>query len=299
MNRLLKFSLLGLSLVVLLIACQKEYSLELGKPNVSQAQGTLYDTLTGECMPSFVEGTYYNGIATADTNIVRVVVNFTTAGSYSISTGTVNGFSFGDTGFIGAPGLDTIYLRATGTPINIQPTDFTITLDSSTCGFTIDVQDSTGVNSGGGGGNIDINQSDTAWQFSEGLNNFNGKFFQAYIADTVVSGQNLKILVLLGGTAVTGDSTFALGAILPTGVITPGDYLTNNGAFFEFFDAFNNSIYAADPVLTGTPVVTTITITSYDPVTKIVRGTFGGTAQNYAGAETTITNGSFTAEVAQ
>lgn len=298
MRKIATLGITALTCIFCFIACQKEVSLENGKINQTPAQGSLKDS-NGNCFTAVVEGTYYNGIAAGgDTNFVKVVVNFTTAGTYSISTGVVNGFSFGDTGYIGNPGIDTIYLRANGIPALPIPTDFVMTFDSSVCGFTVNVQDSTGTglgNGGGdnGGGGEDVNNSDTAWLFSEALNNYNGFFSDVFTEDTTIGGATYTILGM-GGATTTGDTSFALALLLPSGNIAPGTYSTANAqAFFGFYDSEDNLIYEA---AAGEGDLT-ITVESYDANTRIITGSFSGTAIDAQGNEVTINNARFKAKV--
>jgi len=297
MSKIATLSIIALLSIFCFIACQKEVSVENGKIIQTAAEGSLKDT-AGNCFTSVVQGTYYNGIPTGDTNFVKVVVNFTTTGTYSISTGIVNGFGFADTGVIGNPGIDTIYLRATGTPALAIPTDFVMTFDSSVCGFTVNVADSTGTglgNGGGdnGGGGEDVNNSDTAWLFSEGLSNYNGYFDTVFTQDTTIGGFTFTILGM-GGATTTGDTAFALALLLPSGAILPGDYSTTNSqAFFGFYDDQGNLIYEASA---GEGDLT-ITIETYDESTGIVTGSFSGTAVDSQGNNVTIDNARFTAKI--
>lgn len=98
----------------------------------------------GGCTPT-VQGNYTAGTATAATN--RVVINYTyaTAGSYTVSTNTVNGYSFGPatvTATAGAP--TTITLNATGTPTAVGTNTFIVNLgDGQNCSFTVTVGNGT------------------------------------------------------------------------------------------------------------------------------------------------------------
>lgn len=290
MKRLLTFCLASLLCAATFIGCQKEYSLEGGKQNFNTAQGTLKDT-NGTCLPSFVQGTYYNGVPTGDTNFVKVVVNFTTPGTYAISTGTQNGFSFADTGIVGSPGLDTIFLKAYGTPTAIQPTDFTITFDSTSCGFTVNVQDSTGTGLGGGTDSMGVS-SDFGWQFKTNGISYAGNFedtSKAYVVDSLFA----KFITMNYTNPNTGDTLFQI-SLVNTGGPIAATYNTNviipNGGVFLYTDPSNG--YASDPVTyVGTNI--TIIITTYDTSAKIIEGTFSGTALNEAGTLFTITEGKF------
>ncbi len=275
-------------------SCTKEYSFEQ-KTAVGIATGSLKDSL-GNCLPDSVHGTYYNGVTPgSDTAFVEIQVNVDSLGSYSIYTDLQNGFMFADSGFFSTAGINTIKLKPLGTPILNIPTTFTVTFDTTACGFTVYVQDSTGtgLGGGGGGGTDSTNLSDTAWKFSVNSATFNGPIDSAFLKDTTFG----TFLVLVGSTVATGDSAFVLSVPANGGVITPGTYTTDTASVFYLYDLTTGTyIYSAN-FSTAPGAVVSITIVAYDPVTKIVTGTFSGTAKDAAGNAVTITNGTFKAKV--
>ena len=277
--------------IILFSACQKEYSIENGKTTVD-AIGSLKDS-AGNCMPDSVHGTFYNGVTPgSDTAYVEVKVRVDSVGSYTITTDLQNGFMFADSGFFNTTGINIVRLKPIGTPILQKPTLFTVSFDTSICSFTVNVKDSTGTGLGGGGGIDDTtNFSDTAWQFSQGLNKYNGIFDQAFVVDTLGG----SYMVLIGSTAETGDTAFVLSVPTLVGVITPGTYTTLTTSVFYLQDLFAGppAIFSAN-FLTA-PDFITINILSYNASTKIVTGNFSGTAKDAAGNSVPITSGSFKA----
>jgi hypothetical protein len=146
MNRLL-LTLLFACFGALLYSCAKEYSLETGNGQ-PPAKGSLYDS-SGECMPISTFGTYYNGVIPGpDTCYVEISLTVTQPGYYHIVTDSANGFWFADSGYVTSAGVSTLQLKAFGKPILNVPTDFIIQFDTTVCGFTIYVQDSTGTGLG-------------------------------------------------------------------------------------------------------------------------------------------------------
>jgi len=282
----------------LFFSCQKEYSFEK-EASVSGPKGSLKDSL-GNCLPDSVHGTFYNGVTPgADTAFVDIQVNVDSPGNYRIYTDLQNGFMFADSGFFNNTGITTIRLKPIGTPILNIPTNFTVTFDTTACGFSINVQDSTGTGLGGGGnpgggGTDSTNLSDTAWKFSvDSGSTFNGPIDSAFLKDTTFG----TFLVIVGSTVATGDSAFVLSVPTNNSVIAPGTYTTATTSVFYLFDLPASAyIYSAN-FTTAPGSVVTITVNSYDPVTKIVTGTFSGTAKDEAGNTITITNGSFKAKV--
>jgi hypothetical protein len=282
-----------ISCFILFFSCQKEYSLEQ-QATVGVAKGSLKDSL-GNCLPDSVHGTFYNGVTPGgDTAFVEIQVNVDSTGNYRIYTDLQNGFMFADSGFFNATGTQTVRLKPIGTPILNISTNFTITFDTTACGFAVNVQDSTGTGLGGGnpgGGTDSTNLSDTAWRFTSDSLSFNGPFDSAFVGvDTTGS----TYLALFGSTASTGDSLFTAFILLPNGVITPGTYNTNAGSAI-IFSIGTTVIYQAHPLTANAN--TTITIISYDSTSKIVTGSFSGTAQDASGLPVNITNGTFKVKV--
>lgn len=104
------------------------------------ATGTLGGA-GGACTPSTVNGTYTVGSATVPaTNTVTVDVTFATTGNYTISTNTVNGYSFSATGNAATATTVPITLQSNGgTPLAPGANVFTVTFGTSTCTFTVNV----------------------------------------------------------------------------------------------------------------------------------------------------------------
>ena len=92
------------------------------------------------CTPFTVFGTYTAGTILTGSNTVQVQVNVTTPGTFSITTSTVNGYSFSFNGNLSASG--TVTLSGSGTPIAEGTNTFTVTLNGtpvSTCTLTVNV----------------------------------------------------------------------------------------------------------------------------------------------------------------
>lgn len=119
------------------VSCQKEYSEENGSGGT--ATGTLKADGTGECLPSTVQGIYLAGTAVTATNFIDVDVDFTEIGSYLISTDPVNGYTFSAVGLVTSTGVQTIRLKASGTPAVAEANTFTVTFGTSECNIVVDV----------------------------------------------------------------------------------------------------------------------------------------------------------------
>jgi hypothetical protein len=252
--------------------------------NVMAGAGAASYSLVGSpgtCTSANVQGTYTAGTALATANKVTLQVNVTTVGTYSVTTATVNGMTFSGSGSFTSTGNQTITLQGTGTPTTAGTSTFPITAGSSACTFTVTVAAPVG----------NVNQSDTAWQFNQGTSYFKGKFDTALTATHPTAG--FYMYMYGPSTNISGD-TLDLYVIFPGTTIQTGSYSSKTSAQFYYYNATTDK-YTADPTTQAETL--TIVITSYDATTKIVQGTFSGTAENSTGASVPITNGRFKAKV--
>lgn len=269
---------------------------EVSLPTGPNAQYSLVSS-GGTCSNYQIHGTYYAGKALSqDTNTVIVQVNVTQVGAYTVSTNTINGYSFFASGVFISTGIQNVTMKGQGTPVATGTNSFTVTAGASTCSFPITVQQ------------LPAGTAVNKWSFTEGSRNFSGEFpLPAIFGDDVWGfGKALDML----GQVQTTDTLFDLYIQFPASATQPipGTYVTEplvGSQNTSDFNLFNIALgeqyyYAKDIILTPPPypnVKMTIIITSYDPVTKIVKGTFSGTAWNGAGTIVNITNGKFETEV--
>jgi hypothetical protein len=246
----------------------------------------------GPCSGSSVQGAYTTGTALNAANKVALQVNVTALGSYAITTAPVGGMTFSGTGNFTTLGPQTITLQGVGTPTTAGINNIPVTAGSSTCSFPVNVT------TGGAGNTVSENDSDTAWQFSAGGKNYNGPFFDVF--DTTVN--NVKGLIFLGYTPVTGDTTIQFGAFSPTGTFAANSNYSSKGGVAAFYftdyatDTTGANIYKAIPPSATTPVPVEdlkLTILTFNTTTMVVTGTFSGTALNAVGVAVPITNGRF------
>ena len=116
------------------------------------SSGVLGDS-SGSCKPVTIAGVYAPGTALTTSNTVQVEVTVATPGSYTISTATVNGVFFSNSGTFAAAGLNMVTLSGNGTPISSGIQNFTVTYGSSQCVFAINFGNAAVCNLGGNGGN--------------------------------------------------------------------------------------------------------------------------------------------------
>ena len=285
---LLSFSLL------FFVSCQKELSEENGNTN-TPATGSLKDS-TGACYTSTVSGTFYNGVTPGpDTCYVSVQVNVTAAGTYNISTDLQNGFKFADSGFFNTTGMQTILLKPIGTPILNIRTNFTYTFDTSACGFTIDVKDSTGTGlggdgGGGGGGGIDPDSvANNSWKFTDstGSATYTGIMPAGLTTFSTLVGN----ILFISGTSNDSDSVLVITLSLPNPVIETGTYSTGLLNSFSFSSvSLGQTLYKADGTTTE---VMNVELTGYDDATKVLKGKFSGQALDSLGNTVNVRHGAF------
>jgi len=91
------------------------------------------------CANTVVNGTFYPTVSLTTSSFVTILVNVSVIGTYSISTNTVNGYSFSASGEFSTPGPQSINLMGNGTPVTAQTDQFTATASNSggTCTFNV------------------------------------------------------------------------------------------------------------------------------------------------------------------
>jgi hypothetical protein len=296
MNKYFRLIAVCLVSATIFFSCSKELSYETSIiPVATVAAGTLKDTL-GNCLTITPKGSYFNGVAIAgDTDYVQITVNVKTTGSYNIQTALQNGFQFAGTGVFNNTGIQTINLKASGTPAQIASTNFTVTFDSASCPFTVSVQDSTGHGGNNGGTTDTLGIALNKWQFDANGHTYAGNIISAQFTNLI--GANLVI----AGTMASGstDTAFGIsveftGTTLDTGTYATSDAGTNFSLQIASGANIGNIIFAANA--TSSEIVN-ITILNYTVSSKTVSGTFSGISYDFNGNDVPITNGKFKATV--
>ena len=254
--------------------CQRSVYWDLG------AKGTLKDE-AGICFPLSVSGTFYNGIEPDDTAFIEVKVNVFSPGTYAISTNLQNGLMFSDSGSFSATGIHLIKLKPSGKLVSPVPTNFTIRFDTSACSFTLDVIDSATLNK-------DIN----TWRYTDIKN---GITYHGVINAThYLSTSSGNLLSLRQESFNSTDTTFQIGVSFP-GAISTGVYKTDtlNNFALSVNGRCINCAWGVMYKLKG--ALTTIEIKSYNPSTRIIKGTFSGTTVDWYDTIAIVKDGSFSA----
>ena len=103
------------------------------------SKGSLQSDGSDACLPKVVSGSYVAGKTLNDSNFITVDVNITKSGSYTVTTDTVNGYSFRGTGNFSATGINTIKLTGQGKPLASGVNTFEVSFDSSFCFLQVTV----------------------------------------------------------------------------------------------------------------------------------------------------------------
>lgn len=102
--------------------------------------GTALYTLggsPGNCSVSAITGNYIVGQAMTALNKVETTVNVNAIGTYNISGTAMNGITFSGSGVFTNPGIQNIFLNATGTPSSAGTFNYPVTNGATNCNFSI------------------------------------------------------------------------------------------------------------------------------------------------------------------
>lgn len=137
MRPLVYFSALVLTTV--LLSCSDK---DDPTPGVNTAEATLVAT-SETCGSYGIGGSYAINEALTSSHSIGAKINVTKAGTYTIHTDTVNGYSFTGTGTFAKTGEQNVILLGSGTPVMPGKDVFTITFSESACQINITVADKT------------------------------------------------------------------------------------------------------------------------------------------------------------
>ncbi|OQX78941.1 MAG: hypothetical protein B6D61_04400 [Bacteroidetes bacterium 4484_249] len=107
------------------------------QPNATYTIGT-----GGSCDNTVVHGVYYVSVVLKSYNYVTIEVNVSTLGQYTLTTDTINGYSFYASGVFTTAGVQTVDLAGSGIPVAEQTDIFTVTANNNggTCSFSVTTQ---------------------------------------------------------------------------------------------------------------------------------------------------------------
>jgi hypothetical protein len=158
--------------VVAFVACQKEYSVENSGGVINIATGSLQDS-AGNCRAINIIGTYKQTEALTSSNYLRVNINFTAVGQFTIYSDTVNGYWFYAAGYNYSIGTQTLTVLGNGTPTLAIDGRFSLHFKNSTCNFTVP------------NNNGFVVQPNTSTDYFPTTTNSNWTYFNSTLNDTV------------------------------------------------------------------------------------------------------------------
>lgn len=262
---------------IIVFSCAKELSNETGTYDFL-AKGSITTDSVGNCVGTTVVGTFYNGVrAGSDTAYVSLELNVSRVGKYSISTTDMNGYFFADSGNISATGKQTVRLKQVGIAILPKTDTFFVEFDSSFCQFIVNVQDSTGVDfpdDTSGGSTLTLADSipENSWTFIDDTLTYSGL---VQIAEFNIINE----LLIFGDYGVAADTSLSIKIGFPGNVIETGTFSTDNPAIeFNFFDLPNFVTLLQANTITIPAAIVNYKVESYNPVSRVVKITFSGTA---------------------
>lgn len=240
---------------------------------------------SANCALSTANGTYQAGTPLTAANTITLQVAVTTAGTYNITTGPINGMTFSGTGSVTLAST-TITLTGSGTPVTATTSNIPMPVTPA-CNVPVTVNPAAAT--------ID-------WKFNIGTTLYQG---QSSLLDItyITTTPPFSILDYLGDNVAGDECSFTL-IDLAGGITANEQYAststgtTNAGAFY-FFDMANTIDLTAEPAIPPAAAVGNMVfiITSHSIATKTIIGTFSGTAFDAVSNTTkTITNGNFTAK---
>ena len=97
----------------------------------------LLGNSSGNCEPALISGTYSQGVAVSTGNTVQLQVTVASIGNYTITTNSVNGIAFSNSGTFTNTGVQTVTLFASGVPAFSGDQTFTAKYGNSQCDFTV------------------------------------------------------------------------------------------------------------------------------------------------------------------
>jgi hypothetical protein len=282
--------ILYLALFALMIvsnSCSKEFSEEEGSGD--QSSGSLVSETTGECLPKTVNGAYIAGTTLGASDFIEVDVDVVTEGRYTIITDTINGYYFAGSGEFTSTGINTVKLFGKGKPLAEGSDFFIVSYDTTFCEVEVQVlptgtqppppPPATGT---------------YFWKFTVSGITYQGTIDinDASLQDTTIGGYNFKAFYFEASDAADDNFMSLTLADLAGGINANENYTsppmpTNNAVHFDWIDEAGNYYETSATTFTAK-------VTAHNTSTKVIEGTFNGTAKNImSGATRTVSGGQF------
>lgn len=222
MKTKIKIPVLLAILSILFFACQKELSFEQGNSNASV--GNLQADAGGGCMGVVVSGTFYKDSTLGVNHFTNVNVTVDTAGSYKISTDTIQGYSFSASGNFTTTGSQVVKLKGIGKPLSVGTHIFTVNYNGTICEFSVTVIAGSG---GTGVFTISCTGALVNGTYSVGTAMTSGNTVTLNATVTTIGTWSISTAPAVSGVIFSGSGTFSnTGAqtitLIATGTPTTG-----------------------------------------------------------------------------
>ena len=135
-----------------------------------------------------MSGSYIVNVVLDSDATVKIHVNVINVGSYKITTGAINGYSFSGAGTFSFTGNQTVVLKATGTPLKEETDFFTVNAGNDVCTFSTNVLTPVNVS---GDDHFPLT-SNSYWVYDDVINN---NTFQKTVVDSTDLNNNTYEIV--------------------------------------------------------------------------------------------------------
>lgn len=260
-------------------SCEKELSVENGDTptgGVGSSGGTArysFDGGTGGCAGANLNGLFIAGKSTTTANSVVLAVTVDSVGTYTLSTGTINGISFAGSGTFTSTGVQEIILNASGTPSTEGV--FNFVPGTTGCTFSVAVQAAPVIVTGNFTAKIDGTQ---------------------WVADRIAQGARMNGIINISGLGL--DKKFVTMTLQDSGVhqyTLAWDGSAGNGGAFMDSTLTDVTAFVSNDGSSPDDAGGTVNITSIDETNKTMSGTFSFKARRSTdNTSRTISEGVFT-----
>jgi hypothetical protein len=201
----------------------------------------------GACNPISVDGSYFTANPLSSANTATIEVNVTTAGTYTITTNTVNGMTFSKTGVFAGTGPQSLILAGSGTPAAVGTNTFTV--GTGGCTFPVIVTAPTSPCTGLVDGTFVMTGQFTLNGFSFGASL--GSQYQVTIQDTPV-----QLDVFFPGGSPPAPGTYSIGTVTMNCLNSDfTDWNATSGSVYVSTDGTGNTVVEfCNVTFIGTPL---------------------------------------------
>ena len=228
MSRIFRMIIMSAIVALFAASCSKDYSYEGGGGTTNGTGGTSSGTAVytqvgapGVCTAPVINGSYVTGTPMNASNTVIILVNVVTPGTYTITTGAVNGINFTGSGTFITTGQQILSLTGSGTPVSSGTYSY-IPGSGGGCSFGVTV---TSASASTAVGTLNCGSATVAGTYTQGTDLTSSNTISIPVNVTTAGTYNIN--AVSNGCTFSGSGNLAAGAqtITLTGSGTP----TNSG----------------------------------------------------------------------